>query len=164
MIFSALYLICLFLFVGCTKYEVRHTIKPKITIIGYSVGLSYMLGPIKVNDTLSDLSDKTVLYLKTHEDSLEIDLVIEYDDIKNSSTHFIYFIRGVLIGKNIDVVKNDVLLAHKNEISGFLVFKENGNIPNQIVPAGEITLETPDVSPDKFPEQKPIREKGDVKL
>lgn len=124
-----LFLICLsflFLITACTKYEIRNVIYPEVTIIGDKIGISYMLGPIKVNDTIKDASNQCVRYFIENKSNIKMDLYIEYKDIKNTNTRFKYYIKGILMAENIDVVSSDNLLKHRDEIDGFVLIKLNG--------------------------------------
>ena len=131
-----LFLICLsflFLITACTQYEVRNTINPEITIIGDKVGVSYMLGPIKVNDTLHDVSQEGIKYFRENKSNIKMDLFIQYNDGQNQDAIFKYYVKGILMGENRNVVKSDILLNHRDVIEGFTLIELNGNVPSSQV-------------------------------
>lgn len=145
---------------SCTKYEVRNTISPEVIIIGDKIGISYMLGPIKVNDTLNGVSGSSISYFNNNKDNIKIDLFIEYNDNNGTDTIFKYYISGVLMSENRNVVKNDILLKNRDSIEGFTLIELSGSTPAEVKEEGQI-LSTPSV---KLPEQKPIEDKGDQQL
>ncbi len=118
---------CVFIVTACTKFEIRNEIKPKIYIVGNSVGVEYMLGDILVSDELKQLSDKTIKYFEDNKDNITMRLYIEYNAEVNTSCYFNYFIGGIKIATNKDVVSSDLLLAKKDSISGFVMLNQAGS-------------------------------------
>jgi len=151
-----LFLICLsflFLIASCTQYEVRNVIYPEVSVIGDKVGISYMLGPIKVNDTIYDASEQCVRYFKENKSNIKMDLYIDYRDIKNEDTRFKYYIKGILMAENLNVVTSDTLLKHRDEIDGFILIKLNG--ANYIQENDNTPLNEPKSEPIKEIEAAP---------
>jgi hypothetical protein len=146
---------------ACTQYEIRNTITPEVTIVGDKVGISYMLGPIKVNDQLTRVGKESINYFIKNEGNVKLDLFIEYNgNDGNDITMFKYYIAGILMSKNHNVVKSEILLKYRDEIEGFMLIKLKGVSTGKTKKDGQIHL-TPSV---KLPEQKPIEDKGETKL
>jgi hypothetical protein len=145
---------------SCTNYEIRNTITPEVTIVGDKIGISYMLGPIKVNDILNRVGKESVNYFIKNEGNVKLDLVIEYNNNGSDYTLFRYYISGILVSNNSNVVKSDILLKHRDSIPGFTLIKLEG-VPTGKTKEEEQIQQTPSV---KLPEQKPIEDKGETKL
>ena len=128
--------ICLAIFIvltSCTKFEVRNEILPKINIVGDKIGLKYYLGPILVNDELDDISSEIFNYIKKRKNNLKLGLVISYNDGINQDVWFNYYIDGISIEENQNVVDCQILLAHRDKIKGFTLIELNGKIPKSTV-------------------------------
>jgi hypothetical protein len=145
---------------SCTNYEIRNTISPEVTIVGDKIGISYMLGPIKVNDTLKRVGRESVNYFIKNKGNVKLDLYVAYNDIQNTDAVFKYYISGILMSENRNVVKSEILLKYRDEIEGFMLIKLNGAPTRKVKKDGQLHL-TPSV---KLPEQKPIEDKGETKL
>jgi hypothetical protein len=155
LILAGIFLIAL---CGCTKFEVRNEIHPEIVIMGDTVGLTYMLGDLKVSDSLEDISGKFIRYFKQHEDDLVLSLHIDYNEAKHTEIYFTYFLRGLEIAQNTNVVSSDILLAHRDSIDGFLLIQLDGE--NMLEEEQDKVLNEPQLGPTQEPEkleQKPVK-------
>jgi hypothetical protein len=116
--------------ISCTSFEIRNEIKPKISIVGNQIGLQYNLGNLKVVDQLDDLTNKIFEYIEKHADGdgLTFTLIIRCDnnDGTASKTYFEYYLNGILVEKNTNVVKAKYLLQNYDSIEGFIVHEVNG--------------------------------------
>jgi len=137
--------LCVFIVAACTKFEITNKIKPKVYIVGNSVGIEYMLGDILVADELEDLSPKMLQYFENNKDDITIRLHIYYNEEQNTSCHFSYYIGGIKIATNKDVVSSDLLIAKKDLISGFVMLSDIKPSKKQTPPK----IEKIQVEPDK---------------
>ncbi len=113
--------LCVFILTACTKFEIITEIKPKVYIVGNSVGIEYTLGDILVADELKYLSPEILQYFKKNKDNITIRLRVYYNEEVNTTCYFTYHLGGIEIAKNKDVVSTDLLMAKKHLISGFMM-------------------------------------------
>jgi len=132
---------------SCTKFEIRNEIEPKINIVGDKIGLQYNIGPIQVNDELNDLSAELFKYIEKHKKNLKLGLVISYNDGINQDVWFNYYIDGISIEENQNVVDCQILLAHRDKIKGFTLIELNGGSPKPKVDSSIQQEET--IRPEK---------------
>jgi len=122
--------ICLFIIVillfGCTYFEIRNEIKPRITILDNEVGLVYNLGNLIISDTWQ-LSKDRIKFLNNNKD-LVFTLNIIYNEENNSDVHFNYYVNGILFEKKKNVVSAKQLLAEKDSIDNFFLYKLEGDV------------------------------------
>ena len=116
--------LCVFIVAACTSFEITNEIKPKVYIVGDSVGIEYTLGDILVADELEDLSPKMLQYFEKNKDNITIRLHIDYNTEVNSTCYFTYYIGGIKIAQNKNVVSADLLMAKKDSISGFVMLSD----------------------------------------
>lgn len=150
--------LCVFIIVSCTKFEITNEIKPKVYIVGDSVGIEYTLGDILVADELEDLSPKMLQYFEKNKDNITMRLHICHDGAINTSCYFTYYIGGIKVAENVNVVSTELLIVKRDLISGFVML--NSNIPTKETSEKEIPKKI-----EKIQERtKPIEQSGERKL
>jgi len=117
--------LCVFIVASCTKFEIINEIKPKVYIVGDSVGIEYILGDILVADELNDLSPKMLQYFKNNKDNITIRLHISYNEEVNNTCYFNYYMGGIKISENKGVVSTDLLIAKRDLIKGFVMLSDD---------------------------------------
>lgn len=146
--------------VSCTKVETSNRIYPDVHIVGDRIGISYQLGDILVNDELEDLSNKMFDHFKNHKDNIVLTLHVYYNDAEKSKTEFTYYINGIKLCTNDDVVDVQTILAHKNSIPG-LVY--NGELVSS-AKESEVVKETVKVKESESFKPEPKTATGNKKL
>ena len=86
-------------------------------------------------------------------------LHIIYDEEVNYTCYFTYYIGGIKIAENKDVVSSDLLMAKKDLIGGFVMLSESGSTTKK-----SIKKETPKKIEKIQKESKPEPEKDFNKL
>ncbi len=150
--------LCVFIVASCTKFEITNEIKPKIYVIGDSVGVEYILGDILVADELEDLSHKMLQYFEENKDNITMRLHIYYNTEVSMTTYFTYYIGGIKIAENENVVSGDLLIAKKDLIDGFVVL--NGHVSDKETSKKEIPKKIEKIQK----ESTPVKRSGDRKL
>ena len=150
--------LCIFILTACTKFEITDEIKPKIYIVGDSVGIEYELGDIIVADELKNLSPKMFQYFKENKDNITMRLQISYNAETTTTCYFKYYIGGIKIATNKNVVSSDLLIAKRDLINGFVLL--SGKTASKKIPEKEIPPKIKNIQK----ESKPIRQSGDQKL
>jgi hypothetical protein len=139
-LFSSIILIL----ISCTQFEIMEEINPKITIIGDKIGLQYYLGDLFINDTWIDVPSSIIDYLKIHE-KVAFGLKVSYDETEKYDVFFNYYLNGVLVAQNKNVVSADMLQAHANKIRNFLCIAHCDSPSNNISQDQEVKQVTPPV-------------------
>lgn len=150
--------LCIFIVAACTKFEITNEIKPKVYIVGDSVGIEYTLGDILVADELEDLSPKMLQHFENNKDNITMRLHIIYNEEQNATCYFNYYIGGIKIATNKDVVSSNLLMAKKDLISGFVMLSGVDAVKKTS------KKETPQKIEKIQKESKPVEQLGDVKL
>jgi hypothetical protein len=125
----------LFVVSGCTenKFEISNKIHPTILDFGGNIAMEYKLGNILVLDELNDLNVAQTMYFVNNKDTIELQLIIKYEDSCPCFTEFEYYLGGNKIEVNRDVVEAKVLMENYDNISNFIWFIKDGKeILNQL--------------------------------
>jgi predicted phosphodiesterase len=155
-------ILLLLFIISCTHWEASDEINPEITFVGNKIGLIYQLGNLTVNDTLDDLSGDIYNYLKTHQNTAKISLLIVYNENLNTSANFNYYINGVRVETNLDVVSKDVLLMEKESLPNFRCIE--GNCGKKEDEKEEIKVKEEPVQKPPVIENKQLTKKKEKRL
>jgi len=120
---------------GCTenKFEISNKIHPIILDSGGNIAMEYKLGNILVLDELNDLNVAQSMYIINNKDTLELQLIIKYEDSCPCFTEFEYYLGGNKIEVNKNVVEAKVLMENYHKISNFIwIVKDGKKMSNQL--------------------------------
>ena len=151
----------IFLLFGCTHFEAVNEIHPKVTVVGNKIGLEYKLGNLIVADQFDDIDSSIYKYIIENKDTIRFTLKIEYDDSGNTAVFFQYYVNGVHVETNKDVVSKDLLLMERENIPNFKCIegdacrtKNTKNDVNQEVIEEQKVIETPQPIENKQPQKE----------
>ena len=95
--------------------------------------MEYKLGNILVLDELNDLNVAQSMYIINNKDTLELQLIIKYEDSCPCFTEFEYYLGGNKIEVNKNVVEAKVLMENYHKISNFIwIVKDGKKMSNQL--------------------------------
>lgn len=124
-----LLLFSMLLIFGCTHFEIHNEIEPEITIINRTVGLRYKLGNLIINDSWDDLENDKIEFIEKNKDNIKFSLYVRFDEERDFNPEFYYYINGILFkgGHRIISISEDLLLANKHNIKGFISYQLDGS-------------------------------------
>lgn len=112
-------ILLIFIMSACTHFEATNEIHPKVTVVGNKIGLEYKLGNLTITDQFDDIDTSIYRYILEHKDTIRFTLKIVYDDSGNTVVFFQYYVNGVHVATNKDVVSKDLILMERENIPNF---------------------------------------------
>ncbi len=112
-------LFCIFLLVvSCTEFQDTIDIHPKVHLVGDIIGLEYSIYNWNILDEIRGASPQMVQYFSDHKEDLNLRLHIYLNTAKNHTTYFTYYIGGVKICTNYDILSsNDIKRVIREEMN-----------------------------------------------